>query len=217
MADGFFRLDTPYGTCQVAESLQKYNVPWDQYLKDFQKELGGPESLDQVTDISVRAWLCVWKKGKVRVLLWKRAENDSSPNLYEAFGGGCDDPKETVLEAVIREFWEETKLEILVIHDEVPEVDVFCTPNSKRWIAQVHFLLSVKPTRESFCGKRFGIELDPKEHQSFIWANGKLGALGTLRLTKGSHSHFESAVAMFQRNVPCPGWQKPWVFLRCFE
>jgi 8-oxo-dGTP pyrophosphatase MutT (NUDIX family) len=62
----------------------------------------------------VRAWLCDWKRGKERVLLGKRAENDSSPNLYEAFGGTCD-LKETVLEALIREFWEETALlEIIV-------------------------------------------------------------------------------------------------------
>ncbi|KAJ5507036.1 hypothetical protein N7527_009179 [Penicillium freii] len=203
MADGFFCLDTPYGTCQVAESLRKYNVPWDQYLEDFQKEPGGPESLDQVTGISVRAWLCAWKRETVRVLLGKRAENDSSPNYYEAFGGGCE-LKETVLEALIREVWEEIKQEIWVIHDEVPEVEVFCTPNSKRWIAQVHFLVSVKPS-ESFCSEGFGIELNPKEHQSFIWANGNLGALEGLPLTKGSQSHFESAVAMFHRNVPCPG------------
>ncbi|CAI7613050.1 unnamed protein product, partial [Penicillium viridicatum] len=104
MADGFFHLDTPYGTCEVAESLRKYNVPWDQYLEDFQKGPGGPENLDQVTGVSVRAWLCVWERGKERVLLGKRAENDSSPGLYEAFGGGCD-PKETVLAALIREVW----------------------------------------------------------------------------------------------------------------
>lgn len=128
------------------------------------------------------------------------------------------DPKETVLEALIREFWKETKLEVLVIRDEVPEVDVLCTPNSNRWIAQVHLLLSVKPTRGSFCGKIFGIELNPKEHQIFIWANGMLGALGSLPLAKGSQSHFGSAFAMFQRKVPCSGWQKPKVFLRrCFE
>lgn len=213
MADGFFRLDTPYGTCQVAESLRKYNFPWEQYLDDLQKGSGGPESLNQVTGISVRAWFCKWKRGKVRVLLGKRAENDSSPNLHEAFGGGCD-RKETVLEALIREVWEETKQKIWVIHDEVPEVEVFCTTNSKRWIAQVHFLLSVKPTRGFFCGKRFGIKLDPKEHQSFIWANGKLGALESLSLTKGSQSHFGSAVAMFRGKVPCPSWQKPWAILR---
>lgn len=200
MANGFFHLETPYGTCRVAESHQRYNVSWDQDFEDFQKGLDGPENLNQVTGISVRAWVCDWKRGKVRVLLGKRAENDSSPNIYEGFGGKCD-PKETVLEALIRDFWEETKIEVLVIHDEVPEVDVFCTPNGKRWIAQVHFLLSVKPTRGSFCGKRFGIELDPKEHQSFIWANGMLGALGSLPLTKGSQSHFGSAFAMFQRKV----------------
>ncbi|KAJ5742577.1 uncharacterized protein N7511_011309 [Penicillium nucicola] len=197
MAISFFHLETPYGTCQVAESLRKYSVSWDMYLEDFREGPDGPRNLHQVTGISVRAWLCDWKRGKVRVLLGKRAENDSSPNLYEAFGGKCD-PKETVLEALIREFWEETKLKVLVIHDEVPEVDVFCTPNSKRCIAQVHFLLSVKPTRESFCGEEFGIKLDPKEHQSFIWLDGNLDALGGLPLTKGSQSHFESAVAKFR-------------------
>jgi 8-oxo-dGTP pyrophosphatase MutT (NUDIX family) len=151
------------------------------------------------------------------VLLGKRAENDSSPNLYEAFGGKCD-LGETVLEALIREFWEETGLEILVIHGEVPQVDVFCTPKSRRWIAQVHFLLSAKPTSESFCSKRFGIELDPEEHQNFIWANGTLSELGSLTLTEGSRSHFGSAVAVFQRKVPCPVRQKPWSLLeKMFE
>lgn len=213
MANGFFQIDTPCGTCQVAETLRRFNVSWEQYLKNFKKEPDIPKNLGQVAGISVRAWLCDWKRGNERVLLGKRAENDSSPNLFEAFGGKCD-PMETVLEALIREVWEETGLKDLVILGEVPKVDVFCTPNSKRWIAQVHFLVSAKPTSKSFCGKTFDIELDPKEHQSFIWANGKLGTLGSLPLTKDSQSHFESAAAMFRRTVSCPGWQKPWAFLR---
>lgn len=204
MVNGFFLLVTPHGTCRVPESLRKFNVPLELFLQSFQTELNAPENLDQVTGISVRAWLCDWKEGEVGVLLGKRAADDSSPNFYEAFGGKCD-PKETVLDSLIREFWEETKLEISVIHGEVPEVDVFCTPKSKRWIAQIHFLVSAKPS----CGKGFCIKLDPKEHQSFIWAIGKLAALGTLPITQGSKSHFESAVAIFQREMPCPSGQKP--------
>ena len=151
------------------------------------------KDMDKVTGISVRGWICNWKTDEVKVLLGQRAGDDSSPGLYEAFGGKCD-PGESIPGALIREFREETGLDIVLI-DAFLGGEVFHTPTSKRWVVQLHFLVQVQRPGES---QGFQIRLAPEEHQSYMWASGKLDALNTLQLTNATQSHFESAVAVFQ-------------------
>jgi ADP-ribose pyrophosphatase YjhB (NUDIX family) len=110
-------------------------------------------------------------------------------------GGGKVDPGERILEALIREFFEETGLELTCIYDQVGGSDVFHTPNSKRWIEQIHFLVEAKNSP---------IVLDPNEHQSFVWAPGRLDASGILPMTEATRKHFEPAVAKFRGIFPCP-------------
>lgn len=156
--------------------------------------------LEKVTGISVRGWICDLEDDKVKVLLGQRAEEDSSPGLYEAFGGKCD-PQESITEALTREVFEETGQDILFIH-ALLGVDIFLTPSSKRRIAQPHFLIEVELGCESLSSRGFHIRLDPVEHQSYIWAPGNLDALDSLQLTEATRNHFDLAVAAFREKYP---------------
>lgn len=197
MAHGYFPIVTVRGTtCQVAKSLEKLNQPWESYLKDWKEKPDCLKGIEKVTSISVRGWICHWEEDEVKVLLGQRAEEDSSPGLHEAFGGKRD-PQESIPEALIREVFEETGQDIMFIH-ALLGVDVFLTSRSKRWIAQLHFLIEVKRKRESLGNRGFHIRLNPFEHQSYIWAPGNLGALGSLQLTEATRNHFELAVATFR-------------------
>ncbi|KAF3405664.1 hypothetical protein F1880_010341 [Penicillium rolfsii] len=201
MAQGYFPIVTLRGTtCQVAKSLEKLNQPWESYLEDWKEKTGGLNDLEKVTGISVRGWICDWEEDEVNVLLGQRAEEDSSPGLHEAFGGKCD-PREGIPEALIREVFEETGQDILFIH-ALLGVDVFLTPRSKRWIAQLHFLIEVQRNCESLGSRGFHIRLDPVEHQSYIWAPGKLDALNSLNLTEATRNHLQFAVEAFREEYP---------------
>ncbi|CEJ61901.1 hypothetical protein PMG11_10417 [Penicillium brasilianum] len=201
MAQGYFPIVTLRGTtCQVAKSLEKLNQPWESYLEDWKETPGGLNDLEKVTGISVRGWICDWEEDEVNVLLGQRAEEDSSPGLHEAFGGKCD-PRESIPEALIREVFEETGQDILFIHALVG-VDAFLTPRSKRWIAQLHFLIEVARNSESLGSRGFHIRLDPVEHQSYIWAPGKLDALNSLQLTEATRNHLQLAVEAFREEYP---------------
>lgn len=218
MNNAFFPVKTKFGTCHVAESLQKFHVPCEEYLRKRKEECDPLDDIRKVSGISVRGWLCRWQRGKIRASLGQRAKHDSSPNTYEPWGGKVD-PGETILEALIREFSEETGLKLTCIHDQVGGNDVFHTPKSMRWIEQIHFLVEAEKSRKSLMssnGGSYPIVMDPSEHQNFMWAPGRLDALGNLLMTGATRNHFEPAVAKFREKVPCPKWQKPLaVFYGC--
>lgn len=206
MTQVYFPILTLRGTtCQVAEGLESLNQPWESYLRSWKEKPGGLNGLEKVTGISVRGWICNWKADEVKVLLGQRAEEDSSPGLYEAFGGKCD-PQESIPEALTREVFEETGQDVLFIH-ALLGVDIFLTPRSKRWIAQPHFLIEVERGCESLNSRGFHIRLDPVEHQSYIWAPENLDALDSLQLTEATSNHFGLAVAAFRENYP-EGWRQ---------
>jgi 8-oxo-dGTP pyrophosphatase MutT (NUDIX family) len=214
MNDDFFLIKTKFGICRVAKSLRHFDVPWEEYLKKRKEECDPLDNIGKVSGISVRGWLCRWQRGKIRASLGQRAKHDSSPNMYEAWGGKVD-PGEKILEALIREFFEETGLILTCIYDQVGGNDVFDTPKSKRWIEQIHFLVEAEKSRKFLKSSRRGsypIVLDPNEHQNFMWAPGRLDALGNLRMTGATRNHFEPAVAKFREKFPCPKWQKPLAF-----
>jgi hypothetical protein len=87
--------------------------------------------------------------------------------------------------------------------------DVFHTPRSKKWVEQIHFLVEAKKSRKLFRAINYLVVLDPKEHQSFMWASRKLDTV-----TEASNNHFEEAVTKFRENFPCPNWQKPLAFFK---
>lgn len=195
MPSGYFTVHAT--TCQVAESLQEFNQPWESFLKQWKGKQESLIGINDVTDVSVRGWICGWENDEVKVLLGQRAKGDSSPNLFEAFGGKCDS-NESILGALIREIREETGQYVLFIH-ALLGVDVFLTPRSKRWIAQPHFLIEVEQSSKCHSGG-FKIQLDPLEHQAYVWAPGTLGALDGLQLTEATQGRFECAVTTFRES-----------------
>ena len=206
MVSDFFPIETDFGICLVAESLRHFDVSLEEYLEKRKEEADPLDNFHNVSGISVRAWLCKWQRGKVLVSQGQRAEDDSSPNMNEAWGGKVD-PQEKILKALIREVFEETRLVIICIYDQVGDNDVFHTPRSKRWIEQIHFLVEAKKSRTFFRGGSYLIVLS-EEHQSFTWASKPLDTM-----TEASGKHFEEAVAKFKEKFSCPSWQKPLAFL----
>lgn len=193
MGDVFFSLKTSIGTCQVARSLQRFDVTLESYLA--QRGDDTAEGIPKVVGISVRGWICDWKDTGVKLLLGQRAECDSSPNLYEPFGGKCD-PNEKILEALVREIYEETNLEVSFVHEQLGEGDTFLTPGSNRWIEQIHFLVETKP-KISGSREYDGIQLDPNEHRTFVWARGSPFPQEEFPLTKGSGLYLELAIKRY--------------------
>lgn len=193
MGPEFFQIQTKFGTCYVNESLRTFDVSSEEYLEKWEVEADRPEG------ISVRRWWCRWKDGVPVVLLGQRAAHDSSPNRYEAWGGKVD-PGEKILEALIREFREETGVTVTCIREKVGNNDVFTTPNSGRRIEQVHFLVQVEK-----CGEAdHTIVLDKEEHQSYRWTSGKVD-----NMTEASCNHIEEALAEFRKIEACPSGEKP--------
>lgn len=152
-------------TCQVTKALRN-NQSWESCLKDWKEKPGHLKDIDKVTGIIVRGRICDWNENEVKVPLGQRAEEDTSPGFYEAFGGKCD-PQASIPEALIRKVFEETGQVILFIH-ALLGVDVFLTPSSKRCIVQSHFLIEVERNCESLGSRSFHIRLDPVEPQAYI-------------------------------------------------
>lgn len=100
-----------------------------------------------------------------RILLVQRAASDSNPNKWEAPGGACDDDDSTILHGAARELWEETGLEATRMDALVGEPHLFTSRSGKR-ICQFNFAVQVKVVD----GKPPAVELDPEEHQDFVWA-----------------------------------------------
>ncbi|KAK5790557.1 hypothetical protein VI817_007844 [Penicillium citrinum] len=180
----FVLLDTPYGTCQVAKSLSHLNIPWEDYLAQLIDKSQSSEELRRVSGVSVRGWICDGAGDEIKVLLGQRVEGEN-----EAFGGKCD-PEETILEALVREIYEETNLVVSVIHEQLGKGQIFFTSKSRRWIEQLHFLVKTKPNHE--------IRLNPEEHQNSVWASVNPFPRDDLPLTDGSFHFLELAVERYK-------------------
>lgn len=101
-----------------------------------------------------------------RILLLQRAADDSSPDKWEVPGGACDDEDETILHGLARELWEESALETGYVDALVGEPQYFTSRSGKK-ICKLFFLVHAK-TRN---GKPLSVNLDPKEHQQYLWAS----------------------------------------------
>lgn len=114
-----------------------------------------------------------------RVLLIQRSSTDSMPDLWEIPGGAVD-AGETILAGAAREVREETGLDAsrithLVVHDDDGDDHddhdgskeglgggyLFHTRRG-RTIVKFTFVVEVESTLD--------VQLDPKEHQDYIWA-----------------------------------------------
>jgi 8-oxo-dGTP pyrophosphatase MutT (NUDIX family) len=100
-----------------------------------------------------------------RILLIQRAANDSMPGRWETPGGGCDDEDPSILHGVARELWEEAGLTAIRIGPRVGDGNFFLTRSGKL-VRKFNFLVDA----EKGAGGKLDVKLDPKEHQSYLWA-----------------------------------------------
>lgn len=111
-----------------------------------------------------------------RLLLLQRAASDSNPNKWEPPGGASDDDDPSILHAAARELWEETGLMAAHIAGLAGHPYIFTLRNGKR---VCRFNFTVYAERDD--GVLPVVQLDPKEHQKFVWATedevraGKVG------------------------------------------
>ena len=100
-----------------------------------------------------------------RILLLQRAASDSHPNKWEPPGGAVDDDDATILHAVARELVEETGLRAARIGGPVGESQFFKRSNGDT-VCRFSFAVHVGAEKEG----GLVVQLDPNEHQSFVWA-----------------------------------------------
>jgi 8-oxo-dGTP pyrophosphatase MutT (NUDIX family) len=105
------------------------------------------------------------KPSAPRILLIQRSANDSMAGRWEIPGGGVDDDDESILHAVARELWEEAALTAVSIGRLVGNPHFFESRKGKR-VCKFNFLVETKSGEGSM-----DVKLDPKEHQSFVWAS----------------------------------------------
>ena len=98
-----------------------------------------------------------------RVLLIQRASTDEYPNLWEV-PGGVADPDETIVECAVRELREETGLAASEVTGMVGEFDWVESKGGgqRNWKVFI-FLVAVD-------SDAMDIQLDPEEHQTYLWA-----------------------------------------------
>jgi 8-oxo-dGTP pyrophosphatase MutT (NUDIX family) len=100
-----------------------------------------------------------------RILLIRRAANDSMPSRWEIPGGGCDKEDPSILHGVARELWEEAGLTAASIGPQVGDGHFFLSRSGKL-ICKFSFLVEA----EKGAGGKLDVKLDPSEHQNYVWA-----------------------------------------------
>jgi 8-oxo-dGTP pyrophosphatase MutT (NUDIX family) len=139
----------PTFSLAFSSSLSSLNVSVKEYLA-LHKEYEG---------IAIGALIF---DSRDRLLVLQRAAHDSMPNLWETPGGACDEEDETILHGVAREVWEESRLKVSAILQQVGPGDgiVFFTRKGLK-VCKYTLEVEVESTE--------GVKLDPNEHQNYIW------------------------------------------------
>jgi len=106
----------------------------------------------------------------IQILLLKRASTDSFPNVWEPPGGSVDPEDNTLLDAVVREVWEEAGLRVKGFQTQVwdrvwgegetPVEVQFPGRGGQRW-CKLNFLVDVVEGE--------AVSLDELEHQDSGW------------------------------------------------
>lgn len=101
-----------------------------------------------------------------KILLLKRAENDSLPGIWEPPGGAVDPEDASIFHGLVREVWEETGLRVKEIRQviEVGEgkrYEWMRRGKEGDWVERLCFLCDVEDYE--------GVKLDEMEHQDWGW------------------------------------------------
>lgn len=148
--------DSPSFELQLLPSTAHLAIPAQAYLSQDQKE-HAPKYLATGAIVFSAS----------RVLLLQRAPGDSMPNRWETPGGACDPEDNTILHAVARELWEETKLVATSIGPMVGQY-TFNTRSGKS-VQKLSFVVQVD-RHDDHGDSGVEVRLQPDEHQDFLWA-----------------------------------------------
>ncbi|SZF00328.1 unnamed protein product [Blumeria hordei] len=96
-----------------------------------------------------------------RILLIQRAASDTWPNFWEVPGGACEVSDSTILDSLVREVWEETRLIVTRIFSAINDGGKMLSSRKKLRILKYEFEVEVERTDV--------IRLNPAEHQTFKW------------------------------------------------
>jgi 8-oxo-dGTP diphosphatase len=126
-----------------------------------------------------------------RVLLLRRAANDSLPGVYELPGGGVE-PGEGILEALAREVAEETGLRVISVTAFAGSFD-YLARRSGRTARQFNFTCLARPR---------AVRLHPDEHDRLLWATREAAA--AVDVTPGVRAVLERYWADVTPTRSCP-------------
>lgn len=114
-----------------------------------------------------------------RILLIQRSAIDSLPHLWEIPGGSVDENDQSILHGVARELKEETGLLPRVVGPMVGRGYIFQL--GRRTACKLNFIVEVDSIPGTSEVNAVKVNLDPEEHQAFVWASeddvrsGKVG------------------------------------------
>lgn len=146
-------------TFTIDSSLQSWNMPMKEWLKENAKDKGW--------DGVASANIVFNPEGKI--LLIQRAASDSMPNRWEVPGGAVDEDDPSILHGAARELIEESGLvakrftHLVTEGAGHPEGQVFPNRNKTQWFCRFTFEVEVENCDD--------VKLDPNEHQDFVWAS----------------------------------------------
>ncbi|KAI0908225.1 NUDIX hydrolase domain-like protein [Ustulina deusta] len=143
-------------------------LPFDVLARDYVTRCGG-----QWDGLAVGALIFSHLPPADRVLLIQRDKSDSLPEKWEIPSGVVsNNPSKdaTVLQAVVRELWEETGLLARELKRVVnaPGEEGFVFSNSTKTKVFCRFVFEVGAAEDENGGME--IRLNPAEHQDFVWA-----------------------------------------------
>lgn len=148
----------------------RFGCPMQAFLQRDNETTTSITDLGPVRPDCVATGAVVFNASRTAMLLLQRSFSDSMPGQWETPGGGVDDDDATVLHAVARELWEETGLQAKTIRRCVPcrpgdgddaLTQAFVTRRGKN-VVKFNFIVDVEDDGV--------VELDPREHQNFVWA-----------------------------------------------
>ncbi|KAI9158983.1 hypothetical protein HJFPF1_06988 [Paramyrothecium foliicola] len=167
----------PGSTEDPSQVVPSFSFSWDSSVDSW--------------NVSAKEWLRINQKswnaliasalvfdGQNRVLLVQRAANDTCPHRWEPPGGAVEKKDATVLAGCARELWEETGLQAIharrcvPVRDEGREWEQPGMPmlgSQNRIFFQFTFEVVVAGLEGDGEG-HIAVQLDPREHQAFVWA-----------------------------------------------
>jgi 8-oxo-dGTP pyrophosphatase MutT (NUDIX family) len=148
--------------------IYRYNFKYDHSVAEFAVSKGAylkahPGAAFKL--VATAALVLDTSHPEPRILLLQRAANDSHPGKWEPPGGAVDDEDLTILHAAARELWEEAGLQACRIGGPVGDPHFFPRSNGDQ-ICRFNFAVHVL----SNDGAALRTQLDPNEHQSYVWA-----------------------------------------------